>query len=241
MDLISNAYLAAFILGAVHAIEVDHMVAVSVFAGMKPRMAAAANYGARWGVGHAIVVMVVGSVLALLNVKVPDNIVSYGETLVGLALVALGIWALKRAKKFHTHAPHEHDHSDASHHGHLHAHPLSVNNGDKHHHHAHSSEHLAQHHHQHLPTALGALHGLAGSAPVLALISVTLLDSFQQVFIYLLLFSVGTTLAMSVYGLLAAAAVQGLGLSKQHVYRLTIGIALATILVGLWWIISSFG
>jgi ABC-type nickel/cobalt efflux system permease component RcnA len=106
--------------------------------------------------------------------------------------------------------------------------------------HSHSHQHKpADKHHQHLPTALGALHGLAGSAPVLALIPVTLLASFEQVVIYLLLFSVGTTLAMSVYALLAAAAVQGLGLSKHHVYRLTQGIAVATIVIGLWWMISS--
>jgi ABC-type nickel/cobalt efflux system permease component RcnA len=233
MDLISNAYLAAFILGAIHAVEVDHMIAVSVFAGMKPRMLAAANYGARWGIGHALVVVLVGGIIALLNIKVPDNVVAYGEVLVGIALVALGIWALRRSKKFHTHPPREHAHSTQIPHGHLHAH-----NGQ--HGHSHSHQHKpADKHHQHLPTALGALHGLAGSAPVLALIPVTLLASFEQVVIYLLLFSVGTTLAMSVYALLAAAAVQGLGLSKHHVYRLTQGIAVATIVIGLWWMISS--
>jgi len=233
MDLITNAYLAAFILGAIHAVEVDHMIAVSVFAGMKPRMLAAANYGARWGIGHALVVVLVGGLIALLNIKVPDNVVAYGEILVGFALIALGIWALRRSKKFHTHAPREHDHSAHSLHGHLHAH-----NGQYGHSHNHQHK-PADKHHQHLPTALGALHGLAGSAPVLALIPVTLLGSFQQVFIYLLLFSVGTTLAMSVYALLAAAAVQGLGLNKQHIYRLTNAIAIATIAVGIWWILSQ--
>ena len=235
MDLISNAYLAAFMLGLVHAIEVDHMVAVTVFAGMKPRLLSAANYGARWGLGHAIVVVVLGGVLALLNIKIPESVVGYGETLVGLALIALGFWALKRGKKFHVHPPKEHDSSREHHHGHLHAHLSESNNGHRHSH----QQQEAERHHQHLPTALGALHGLAGSAPLLALIPVTLLSSFQQVLIYLLLFSVGSTLAMSVYGLLAAAAVQGLGLHKHHVYRLTIVIALATILVGCWWVVSS--
>jgi ABC-type nickel/cobalt efflux system permease component RcnA len=234
MELLSHIYLAAFILGAIHAVEVDHMVAVSVFAGMKPRMLAAANYGARWGIGHAVVVVLVGGLIALMNIKVPASVVAYGEVLVGLALVALGIWALRRSKKFHTHPPREHDRSTHSQHGHLHAH-----NGQHGHSHSHQSK-PADQHHQHLPTALGALHGLAGSAPVLALIPVTLLASFQQVVIYLMLFSLGTTLAMSVYALLAAAAVQGFGLSKQHVYRLTQGIATATIGVGVWWMISSF-
>ncbi len=235
MDLISNAYLAAFLLGAIHAVEVDHMVAVSVFAGLKPKMRAAASYGARWGIGHALVVVFVGGVIALLNIKVPDSIVAYGETLVGIALIALGFWALQRGKRFHAHLPEEHDHSDHSHHGHLHAHPVAAESDS--HHHAH--QHNPKQHHQHLPTALGALHGLAGSAPVLALIPVTLLASFNQVVIYLLLFSLGTTLAMTIYAALAAAAVQGLGLSKVHVRRLTMSIAIATIVVGVWWIVSS--
>ena len=106
MDFISHAYLAAFMLGSVHALEVDHMIAVTVFAGMKPKLLAAANYGARWGLGHAAVVVLVGGSLALLHVKVPDQVIGYGEMLVGFALIALGVWAFRRAKKFHTHQPH---------------------------------------------------------------------------------------------------------------------------------------
>lgn len=236
MDLIANAYLAAFLLGAVHAIEVDHMVAVSVFTGLKPKLIAAANYGARWGLGHGLVVIIVGGLIALLNIKVPPTIIGYSEIAVGVALIVLGVWAFKRAKRFHTHSPQEHSHSNSHQHGHLHAHDLQSEAPHKHSH--EENQQAGQSHHQHLPTAIGALHGLAGSAPILALIPVTLLSNFSQVVIYLLLFSVGTTLSMAVYALLAAAAMQGLKLTKQHIYRLTCGIAIATILVGLWWIVG---
>ncbi|MEX1033652.1 MAG: sulfite exporter TauE/SafE family protein [Cellvibrionaceae bacterium] len=210
------------------------MVAVSVFAGLKPRMKAAASYGARWGLGHAAVVVLVGGLLAWLNIKVPDTIVGWSEVLVGLALIALGLWALRAGSKFHSHAPHEHDHSRQSRHGHLHAHA-----GERDHRHAH--EHAPAKHHQHLPAAMGALHGLAGSAPVLALIPITLLESFSQSLIYLLLFSVGTTLSMSLYALLAASAVQGMKLPVHRVRQLTAGISWVTVGVGVWWIFAALG
>jgi hypothetical protein len=86
---------------------------------------------------------------------------------------------------------------------------------------------------------MGALHGLAGSAPVLALVPVTLLASFHQALIYLILFSVGTTVSMMLYAGLAAIAIQSLGLTHKHVVRLTTGIAAATVVVGAWWVISA--
>ena len=242
MDLVVNAYLAAFMLGAVHAIEVDHVVAVSVFAGLKPKLKAAASYGARWGLGHAVVVVIVGAVLFWLDIKLPQQIIGWGEVAVGIALIALGLWALRTARKFHTHTPGQHVHSHEAPHGHLHAHtlPVGVASPQLHQHsHQHTHSHGGRRHHQHLPTAMGALHGLAGSAPVLALIPITLLQNFQQALIYLLLFSVGTTLSMTVYAALAALAVQGLNLTKKNVDRLTTGIAVITMSVGCWWIVST--
>ncbi len=250
MEFISNIYITAFVLGAVHAIEVDHMVAVSVFAGMKPKLRSAASYGCKWGLGHAITVVLVGGVIAWLGLKVPESIVRYGEVFVGIALVALGVWAIKTSKKFHTHSPEEHD-LDATHHqyshGHLHAHIISG-----HHEHPHRHVHTEKiEHHQHLPAAMGALHGLAGSAPVLALIPITLLDNFQHAVYYLLMFSIGTTLSMMFYAILAALAIQRVSLRAVNnvegsrsgdllnVRLITRCISGVTILVGLWWIIRA--
>lgn len=231
MDPAFSAYLAALALGAVHAIEVDHMVVVSVFAGFKPRFRAAAGYGARWGIGHGLVVMLVGTLLAWSGIRLPDAATGWGQILVGISLVALGIWALRRTWQFHTHKPDTHDHS----HGHLHAHSLNtgVHSGKSHN---HSHRHDPARHHQHLPTTLGALHGLAGSAPVLALIPITLLENLHQAIVYLLLFSVATTLSMTMYGLLAAAAIQGIGLTQRRIKLLTTLIASATIVVGGVWV-----
>jgi len=234
MDFVFSAYFTAFVLGAVHAIEVDHMVAVTVFTGLKPRIKAAASYGARWGIGHALVVVAAGGFLAWCEVKVPASVANWGEALVGVALIGLGVWALRRTRQFHAHKPVEHDHSQSNvlRHGHLHAHAAS-----HHHHHSHNTD--PHKHHQHLPTAMGALHGLAGSAPVLALIPVTLLNSVEQAVVYLLMFSIGTQLSMFVYAMLAAAAMQSIGITQRRVKLLTTIISSVTIIVGGWWITNA--
>ncbi|MGH1470541.1 MAG: hypothetical protein ACRBCS_05070 [Cellvibrionaceae bacterium] len=254
MELLANIYITAFVLGAVHAIEVDHMVAVSVFAGMKPKLSSAAHYGCKWGLGHAIAVVLVGGFIAWLGIKVPDGIVRSGEVLVGVALVVLGLWAIKTSQKFHAHTPEEHDpsvqekqmlnqvrpHLNSHSHGHLHAH-LTHDHKNYMHHHAHKSP--IEKHHQHLPTAMGALHGLAGSAPVLALIPITLLDDFQHAIFYLLSFSVGTTLSMMLYAVLAALAIQRVNNQRSNdllsVKIITRCISAVTIVVGLWWIVNA--
>ncbi|MGI1679698.1 MAG: sulfite exporter TauE/SafE family protein [Cellvibrionaceae bacterium] len=248
MELFINIYITAFLLGAVHAIEVDHMVAVSVFAGMKPKLSSAARYGCKWGLGHAIAVVLVGGLIAWLGIKIPEGIVSSGEILVGVALIALGLWAIKTSQKFHTHTPEEHDPShykdklseniDGHSHGHLHAHVT-----DDHEKHCHTHKESSLNHHQHLPAAMGALHGLAGSAPVLALIPITMLDDFKHAIFYLLSFSIGTTLSMMLYAVLAALAIQKVSNKKSNdllnVKIITHCISAVTIVVGLWWIANA--
>lgn len=244
-----NAYLTALMLGSVHAVEVDHMVAVSVFTGLKPKIKAAASYGARWGLGHAIVVVFLGAALAWLDIKIPEEIIIWLECFVGIALILLGCWAMRAATRFHAHLPIEHSNKQDEHHGHLHSHQQnsetkSKSQADAAHYHPHNEDKTnsskAATHHQHLPTAMGALHGLAGSAPVIALIPITLLVNFKQAIIYLLIFSIATTLSMTAYSVLAAVAMQRLRRNQQLIRALTKSIAIVTIAVGLGWIIKAF-
>lgn len=268
MDLLTNIYFTAFILGVIHAIEVDHVVAVSVFAGLKPKIANAAQYGFKWGIGHAFAVVAVGCLIAGLGIKIPEDFSHWGEIIVGVALIALGFWALKTGQRFHAHTPQQHANaennennqsSDIEHsHGHLHAHDHSQNEPhDQLHRHTHDEGHDHRHddrhdeknnekkfsHHQHLPAALGALHGLAGSAPVLALIPITLIDSFYQAVFYLLSFSLGATLSMMLYAVLAAIAIQRIDQQGKsallNVKMITRVIAVITIAVGVWWLMRA--
>jgi ABC-type nickel/cobalt efflux system permease component RcnA len=220
-------YLAAFWLGAAHALEVDHMVAVGTFVGTKPQLRSAISFGVRWGLGHAAVVLGLGSLIAVSGLTVPEKASRWAELAVGAMLIAIGAWAFNLARQIHVHPPHTHGG-----HGHLHAHPAS---GRHEHHHS-----RADRRHSHLSTLVGAAHGLAGTAPVAALIPVTLLDDLPSAVGYLAVFGAGTVAAMGSYAALASLAVQRAATSERAargVARLT---ASASVAVGIWWIVGAF-
>jgi hypothetical protein len=87
-----------------------------------------------------------------------------------------------------------------------------------------------------LSTLVGAIHGLAGSAPVVALIPVTLMPNAWAALGYLAAFGVGTVIAMGFYSLVAAVAAARAASSlkvARVVATLTAG---ASVAVGIWWI-----
>jgi ABC-type nickel/cobalt efflux system permease component RcnA len=212
------------------------MVAVTAFVGRSPRAGSAALFGFRWGFGHALVVLVVGGVLAWTGVSVPSGAEAWAELAVGAMLVALGFWAMRASRRLHVHRPEDH-------HGHAHLH---AHNPERHpHSHDHAEAGLRHGHevsrHGHLSTLVGAMHGLAGTAPIVALIPVTLLPGIWPAIGYLAAFGAGTILAMGLYAFLAAIAAR----RASSTVRVARGVALATgvasLAVGLWWIIGAAG
>lgn len=91
----------AAMLGFMHALEVDHMLAVTAFVSRQPAAGAAARFGARWGIGHSLAVLAAGGLLLLLGVRWPARWDAAGEAAVGAMLAALGIWAVLSARKLH--------------------------------------------------------------------------------------------------------------------------------------------
>jgi hypothetical protein len=216
------AYAAAFALGTAHALEVDHMVAVSAFVGGNPRLAPAVGFGIRWGVGHSVAVLAAGGLLAWSGFSVPASAQQWLEAGVGLALIGVGVWAWFNARRLHLHVPAEHGS-----HGHLHAH---VPGATDHH-------HSPEHHHPHALTLIGAVHGLAGTAPVVALIPVTLMPGVGAALGYLLAFGMGTILGMGAYAGLASLAVARAASSLRFARALAFGTALLSMAVGSWWLV----
>lgn len=218
------AVSAAFALGAAHALEVDHMVAVTAFIGTRPRIGPAISFGIRWGLGHAVVVLVVGGLLVLTGISLPERAMGWAELGVGVMLIGVGVWAHLTTRRLHVHTPHDHGG-----HGHLHAHATRQ--------HPHDHSHVDPiKHHRHLSTLVGAIHGLAGSAPVVALVPVTLMPNSWAALGYLAAFGVGTVIAMGFYALIAAVAAAKAASSlkvARVVAALTAG---ASVAVGIWWI-----
>src|SRR4051812_31023266 len=176
--------LTALVAGFAHALEPDHMAAVTTFVSRRPRPLEAIGFGVRWGVGHSASLLVVGVALVALNVRVPAGLTRGLEFGVGGMLLALGLWLLwsvlhERAPRPAGPRPAAPDTADAAP-GHGHAHG-----------------------HRHGTLWVGMAHGLAGTAPLVALLPAATTRSGWTAAGYLLFFGVGTTLAMGLYAVAA--------------------------------------
>lgn len=216
-------------LGALHALEVDHVVAVTAFVGSEPRAARAAGFGFRWGLGHAGAVFVVGTVLVALDLEVPADGVRWLEGAMGVVLIAIGAWAWRASGHLHIHAPVQHGD-----HGHLHSH-----RGDLlHHSHGHGAGETRMHH-RHITTIVGAMHGVAGLAPIIALVPIALVPSPAAQLLYLAAFGLGTVLGMGTFGALAAVAIRQLGATTPRIRTVARVAASAAVVVGVWWLSAA--
>ena len=224
----------AAVLGFLHALEIDHMLAVTTFVTRRPRLAAAAGFGARWGLGHSIAVLLAGGLLLATGLKLPARLDALGELVVGLMLMGLGAWAWVSAARLHLHTPEEHGG-----HAHLHAHAERQPHA---HDHPHEHPHAQATHEHGGITLVGLMHGLAGTSAVVALVPVTLLDSLPMGLGYLVMFGVGVTAAMTLFAMAAAYAMrQAAGRSLVWGRRAARVVGTAGVLVGAWWVLRAAG
>jgi hypothetical protein len=100
------ALLLGLVLGARHALEPDHLTAVSTLATEEPGPRRGLWLGAVWGLGHSASLFAVGTVLALLHAEMPRRLATGFEVAVGLMLIVLGVRALARVRTGP--APHAH-------------------------------------------------------------------------------------------------------------------------------------
>jgi nickel/cobalt exporter len=212
-------FATALLLGAAHALEADHMAAVTAFAVRRPTPRSAALFGVRWAFGHGLVIVLVGTAIFALGIRLAPDDTAWVDRFVGVVLVAFGVWTASRARTLHAH---EHRHDDGTLHAHLHAH------GAKH----------STHDHRHGATLMGVLHGLAGTVPVLALLPITRLDSPAMAFGYLLMFALGTAVSMALYAMFAGAIAGRAAVRSELIGRaLVFGTGIATAAIGVAWVL----
>jgi ABC-type nickel/cobalt efflux system permease component RcnA len=213
-SFVSASALAVLGLGLVfglkHATEVDHVIAVSTIVSEHRKLSRAALVGGLWGVGHTASLMLVGIVVLLLRVAIPESVANWLEFGVALMIIGLGahafLRALRRRSDIHLHK-HQHDGDDVAH-AHVHFHEPGAE--------AHDTSHGRQHAHaaathSHAitsiglkPLLVGAMHGLAGSA-ALTLLVLTQINSAAIGLLYLTIFGVG-----SIFGMLIMSGLIGL-------------------------------
>lgn len=96
--------LLGLALGLRHALEPDHLAAITTLVTGAEGPRAAARTGAAWGLGHALAIVGLGSVLVALGLKMPPRVALALDLAVALMLVALGIHAVA-VRRARTKAP----------------------------------------------------------------------------------------------------------------------------------------
>jgi cytochrome c biogenesis protein CcdA len=181
-----------FLLGMQHALEADHIAAVSSIAARRSRVGDIVRHGLTWGLGHTLTLFVFAGAALLLGHAIPEHVARPLETAVGIMLVGLGAHVLWRLWRDRVHF-HRHGHDDGT--VHIHAH-------------SHAGETLpharAPHAHAHAPSygfrwrtlLVGLMHGMAGSAALLVL-AVSQAASPVIGLGYVALFGIGSMIGMA--------------------------------------------
>lgn len=113
MDLMI-VLLMGLVLGIKHAMEPDHVIAVSTIVSRTKKLFTACLVGVSWGIGHTLTLFVVGMIFILMKKEIPSDLAKYLEFAVGIMLVYLGISNFFFTKKEHDHG-HTHTHENTSH------------------------------------------------------------------------------------------------------------------------------
>lgn len=181
---------AGLVLGLMHALDADHIMAVSALSNEKPGALRTLKYCLQWAMGHGGVLLACGMLLFGLGLELPETVLQIAEASVGVLLIGIGLlffWRIRQQKL----RLNVHSHGDLVH-SHWHVEDAKSQA------HAQTSENVKDHH---APVFVGMLHGLAGSAPALALVPVMANGQLAMAVAYLLIFSLGVVLSMMLFGL----------------------------------------
>jgi hypothetical protein len=87
--------LFGFVLGMKHALETDHLVAVSTIVAEQGSLVRSAIVGAFWGLGHTSSLFIAALLVIVLRVRIPERVAMALEFTVALMLVGLGLQAVR--------------------------------------------------------------------------------------------------------------------------------------------------
>lgn len=215
--------LTGLVLGVRHAFDRDHVAAVTHFVSLEPDPAKSAWFGCRWAIGHAMMVVGLGSLIVVFHLKFDPAFERYAELLVGVSLVILGVWRLILLwqERAHTH-PHVHGVTTP-------------------HRHPHSHEPGQAHVHWWAPTLVGMVHGASGTMEVFVLLPIAVIATAWLAYAYIGLFSLGCAVSMSGYGYLAGRFYRRASETGRRVYRgLVIATSLSGLALGVVWILNNW-
>jgi nitrile hydratase accessory protein len=210
VGFVASAALGS-LLGMQHAFEPDHLAAVATLMTGERSSAKAAWLGALWGLGHTLTLLAAGIALVVLRAEMPALATRAFELGVVLLLIGFGARAIYYAacnvlpRRTHTHAK-----------------PASSRLIDI------DRWTLAR------PLLVGAVHGLAGSGTLTALVIATLPSTATRLG-YLALFGIGSTLAMVALSGLLGWQIARMGTDRGIVRTFTLAVGCVSTVLGLFW------
>jgi sulfite exporter TauE/SafE len=211
-----------FLLGLRHALDADHVAAVSTFVTQDRSVLRSCLRGTFWGLGHTTALLGAGVAVVAFKLQISPALERGLERVVAIVLVGLGAHVVVRALSVVSLHRHEHSHGGPPH-RHLHVHLGDVD----------------EHRHLHLwrgapqPLLMGLLHGLAGSG-ALVLLVLTTMPSPAAAVVYILVFGVGSTAGMLLLsGLIGVPFALTAGGSRTLGAALQLVVGACSILVGM--------
>jgi len=218
LDLLAGSGLGS-LLGMRHALEPDHLAAVTTMVSRERSSLRAAWLGLCWGIGHTASLVAVGAVLILLRAEMPTSLTNVFEIAVSVMLVGLGVRAIRLAAQQGPAGPltvHRHGRR-------VHQRPTGT-----------AHVHIGDWTLAHRPLLIGMVHGLAGSGALTALVLATLPTTTARV-AYLLLFGLGSTISMAAMSGLLGWPLARLGSHQVVARAVSFIVGVATTLLGVAW------
>ena len=200
--------LLGSLLGMQHAFEPDHLAAVATLMTDERSSRRVAWLGALWGLGHTLTLLVAGTALVVLRADMPGFVAAGFEWCVVVLLVGFGGRAIYRAACNITPRP-----------THTHGSPATARI---------DRWMIAR------PLLVGAVHGLAGSGTLTALVVATLPSTATRLG-YLALFGLGSTLGMVALSGLLGWHVARMGFERRVVRAFLLAVGCASTVLGLFW------
>jgi ABC-type nickel/cobalt efflux system permease component RcnA len=240
---ILTVVFAGVLAGVLHVISgPDHLAAVAPLAAADRTRAW--RQGLMWGIGHSSGTWVLAAVaLAFREALNVDAISTWSERLVGLVLIAIGIWSLQRALRTRVHI-HAHTH-DGSTHVHAHTHDTETSHpphaAQPHNPHSRASHSHTGHSHTHGALGVGTIHGLAGTSHLLGVLPALALPTRTGAVSYVVAFGVGSIIAMTLFAAAVGVLASRSGrLGPRAGQYFVVAASILAMCVGVYWIFVSF-
>jgi nitrile hydratase accessory protein len=210
VGFVASAALGS-LLGMQHAFEPDHLAAVATLMTGERTSAKAAWLGACWGLGHTLTLLAAGTALVVWRAEMPVQATMAFELGVVLLLIGFGARAIHQAAR-----------NVVPRRTHSHTKPATSRFFDV------DRWTLAR------PLLVGAVHGLAGSGTLTALVVATLPSTTTRLG-YLTLFGLGSTLGMVALSGVLGWQIARMGSDRAIVRSFSLAVGCVSTVLGLFW------